>query len=98
MFVEVPVYVVVGRLLGSVSSGRALGAAVGVNLLTHPIMYAVTIPLAWPARLGAEAIVVVVEALLLAWWWRQSRCAVWIWAAATAANALSTSVGLIALA
>jgi hypothetical protein len=98
LLVEVPVYLVLAARFACLSRPLALAGAVGVNLLTHPIVYAVA--LAWPhpvvwvlAELGAVA----VEALGLAWAWRVPRPSAWLWLGAVAANALSTAVGLVVL-
>lgn len=96
--VETPVLVGFARLAGWAAWGRAAAAAVGVNVLTQPVLYAVSTHFSSSAQLvGAEVVVVVVETALLAWWWRvRGREETTTLAlAVVAANALSTAAGLL---
>jgi hypothetical protein len=62
--VEVPVYLVVFRFAGILAGWRGLGAAVGVNLATHPVAWRLLS--SHPGWLvPVEAAVVAVEAALL---------------------------------
>lgn len=96
--VEMPVLVGFARLAGWASWGRGVASAVGVNVLTQPVLYAVSTRFSSPTQLlAAEVVVVVVETALLAWWWRvrgrEGRSTLAL--AVVAANALSTVAGLL---
>ena len=96
--VETPVLVAFALLAGWSSWGRAVAAAVGVNVLTQPLLYAVSTRFTSSLQLvAAELVVAAVEAALLTWWWRlRGREDVTTLAlAAVAANALSTAAGLL---
>ncbi|GAB3885202.1 hypothetical protein [Terrabacter terrigena] len=96
--VELPVLVAAARLAGWVGWGRALAAGVGVNVLTQPLLYAVSTRFRSSLQLvAAEVVVVAVEATVLAWWWRvRAREETTTLAlAVVAANALSTAAGLL---
>ena len=96
--VETPVLVAFARLSGWWSWGRAVAAAVGVNVLTQPLLYAVSTRFTSSLQLvAAELVVVAVEAALLAWWWRlrDREDLTTLALAAVAANALSTAAGLL---
>jgi hypothetical protein len=96
--VEAPLLVAFARLAGWSSWRRAVAAAVGVNVLTQPLLYAVSTRFTSPLQLvAAEVVVVVVEAAVLVWWWRvRGREGVTTLAlAVVAANALSTAAGLL---
>lgn len=98
--VEVPVVVAFGLLAGWVGPRRAVAGAVGVNVVTHPVLYAVSTGFGSPWQLvGAEAVVVAVETLLLVWWWqvRGREDTVTLALAVVAANATSTALGLLVL-
>ena len=95
LVVEVPALLLLARLFARVSVPLALAGAVGVNLLTHPILYAASAGFSsWPQLLGAEALVALVEGLALAWVWRVPLRESWPLVGAFAINALSTLVGL----
>ncbi len=96
--VEAPVLVAFARRAGWSAPVRAVAGAVVVNLLTQPILYAVSTGFtSWVQLVGAEVIVVAVETVLLAGWWRvRGREDVTTLAlAVVAANALSTAAGLL---
>ena len=98
--VEVPVLVAFARAAGWAGWGRALVGAVGVNVVTHPVLYAVSTGFGSPWQLaGAEVVVTVVETALLCWWWRVRgrEDAVTLALAVVAANAASTALGLLGL-
>jgi hypothetical protein len=100
LLVEVPVYAVLARLFAWVSWPLALVAAVVVNLLTHPILYAVALTFdSWWQLMVAETIVTGVEALLIGWAWRRHWRADWAWlcAGALVTNTLSVLAGLVLL-
>lgn len=61
----------------------------GVNLLTHPIVYAGSLVVPWPWPSAAELLVVAAEALLLGRWWRVPWPSGWLWLGTLLANALS---------
>ena len=96
LVVEVPALLLLARLFAArVSVPLALAGAVGVNLLTHPILYAASAGFSsWPQLLGAEALVALVEGLGLAWVWRVPLRESWPLVGAFAVNALSTLAGL----
>jgi hypothetical protein len=95
LVVEVPALLLLARLFARVSVPLALAGAVGVNLLTHPILYAASAGFSsWPQLLGAEALVALVEGLGLAWVWRVPLRESWPLVGAFAVNALSTLAGL----
>ena len=95
LVVEVPALLLLARLFARVSVPLALGGAVGVNLLTHPILYAASAGFSSsPQLLAAEALVALVEGLALAWVWRVPLRESWPLVGAFAINALSTLVGL----
>ena len=95
LVVEVPALLLLARLFARVSVPLALAGAVGVNLLTHPILYAASAGFSsWPQLLGAEALVAFVEGLALAWVWRVPLRESWPLVGAFAVNALSTLAGL----
>ncbi|WP_156023378.1 hypothetical protein [Terracoccus sp. 273MFTsu3.1] len=98
--VEVPVLVAFARAAGWTGWGRALVGAVGVNVVTHPVLYAVSTGFGSPWQLvGAEVAVAAVEtALLVAGWRVRSReDAVTVALTVVAANAASTALGLLVL-
>ncbi len=98
--VEVPVLVGFARAAGWVGWRRALVGAVGVNVATQPVLYAVSAGFVSPWQLvGAEVVVGIVEAALLLWWWpvRGREEAVTLAVAVVAANAASTAIGLLVL-
>jgi len=95
LVVEVPALILLARLFARVSVPLALVGAVGVNLLTHPIVYAASASFTSAAQfLAAEALVAFVEGLGLAWAWRVPWREPWPWAGALAVNALSALVGV----
>ena len=95
LVVEVPALLLLARLFARVSVPLALAGAVGVNLLTHPILYAASAGFSsWPQLLAAEALVALVEGLALAWVWRVPLRESWPLVGAFAVNALSTLAGL----
>lgn len=95
LVVEVPALLLLARLFARVSVPLALAGAVGVNLLTHPILYAASAGFSsWPQLLAAEALVAFVEGLALAWVWRVPLRESWPLVGAFAVNALSTLAGL----
>ena len=95
LVVEVPALLLLARLFARVSVPLALAGAVGVNLLTHPILYAASAGFSSsPQLLAAEALVALVEGLALAWVWRVPLRESWPLVGAFAINALSTLVGL----
>lgn len=90
--VEVPVFVVVFRFAGLLPGWRGWAGAIGVNLVTHPVVWlALSAHPGWfvPAELGA----CVVEALLL-WAWA-GRDLLVLGLAAVAANTASVLAGLL---
>ena len=98
--VEVPVVVAFARRACWVGRRHAVAGAVGVNAVTHPVLYAVSTGFGSPWQLvGAELAVVAVESLLLAWWWqvRSREDTVTLALAVVAANAASTALGLLVL-
>ena len=80
-------------------TARAWAAlALSVDVLTQPLLYAVSARFTSSAQLvAAEVAVVAVETTLLSWWWRvRAREGVTTLAlAVVAANALSTAAGLL---
>ncbi len=95
LVVEVPALLLLARLFARVSVPLALAGAVGVNLLTHPILYAASAGFSSsPQLLAAEALVALVEGLALAWVWRVPLRESWPLVGAFAINALATLVGL----
>lgn len=98
LVVEVPVDVACALGLRWARPGRAVLVAVAVNVVTHPVLYAVTLHRGWAPLLLAEALAVLVEAALMTWWWgvRRDRVAV-VWVA-LAANAASFLLGGLVLA
>ena len=95
LVVEVPALLLLARLFARVSMPLALAGAVGVNLLTHPILYAASAGFSSsPQLLAAEALVALVEGLALAWVWRVPLRESWPLVGAFAVNALSTLAGL----
>ena len=95
LVVEVPALLLLARLFARVSVPLALAGAVGVNLLTHPILYAASAGFSsWPQLLAAKALVALVEGLALAWVWRVPLRESWPLVGAFAVNALSTLAGL----
>ena len=95
LVVEVPALLLLARLFARVSVPLALAGAVGVNLLTHPILYAASAGFSSsPQLLAAEALVAFVEGLALAWVWRVPLRESWPLVGAFAVNALSTLAGL----
>lgn len=95
LVVEVPALLLLARLFARVSVPLALAGAVGVNLLTHPILYAASAGFSSsPQLLAAEALVALVEGLALAWVWRVPLRESWPLVGAFAVNALSTLAGL----
>ena len=98
--VEVPVLVAFARAAGWAGWGRALVGAVGVNVVSHPVLYAASTGFRSPWQLvGAEVAVAAVEtALLVAGWRVRAReDAMTVALAVVAANAASTAIGLLVL-
>ena len=98
--VEVPVLVAFARAAGWAGWGRALVGAVGVNVVTHPVLYAVSTGFGSPWQfVGAEVAVAAVETVLLVAGWRvrAREDAVTVALAVVAANAASTAIGLLVL-
>ncbi len=96
LVVEVPAFVVLARLFALVSVPLAVVGAAGVNLLTHPILYAASASFTSPVQfLVAEALVALVEGLGLSWVWRVSPRAPWPLVGASVVNAMSALVGLV---
>ncbi|MFM6848092.1 MAG: hypothetical protein ACKOVB_03190 [Terrabacter sp.] len=96
--VEAPVLVAFARLAGWSTPVRAVAGAVVVNVLTQPLLYAVSRGFTSAVQLvAAEVVGVGVETMLLGWWWRvRGREDVTTLAlAVVAANALSTAAGLL---
>lgn len=95
--VEVPWYLGCFRALGwRLGLRRALVLAIGVNLITHPVLYLVALGLESLAALAlAELVVVSVEALII--WLVVRREPIWTTLAALGANALSLVLGLMIL-
>jgi hypothetical protein len=91
--VEVPLYVLALTALRVATPRRALLLGVGVNLLTHPVLWWSLAPTPSAAALwGAEAAVVVVEAAAL--WLACRRDPVLLLVASLGANAASLLIGL----
>lgn len=89
-------YAVLARVFAWVSWPLALVAGVVVNLLTHPLMYAVSLHLdAWWQFAVAETIVALIEGAALVWAWRRRPTEWWLWVGAVVANALSVLVGFV---
>jgi hypothetical protein len=87
---------VLARLFALVSVPLAVVGAAGVNLLTHPILYAASASFTSPVQfLVAEALVALVEGLGLSWVWRVSPRAPWPLVGALVVNAMSALVGLV---
>lgn len=98
--VEVPLVVTLALLAEWTTFSRAAAGAVGVNVVTHPVLYAVSTGFGSPWQLvAAEAVVVIVETVLLVWWWRVGGREDTVTLALTviAANAASTALGLLVL-
>jgi hypothetical protein len=104
--VEVPIYVVSLTQAADVRWRRALVAAIGVNVVTHPALWWGLRPFAHHhgyagAAIAAELLVCVVEWLLLVAWTRRpgrTRVDLLVLAAASlAANAASVLAGLLVL-
>ncbi|MEO7059427.1 MAG: hypothetical protein ABI083_06900 [Lapillicoccus sp.] len=90
--VELPVYVACAIGLGWARWPRAVVAAAGVNLVTHPLLYAVTLHRGSVVLWLAEVVATLVESALLTWWW-QARPVSTVLAVALVANGLSFVVG-----
>jgi hypothetical protein len=91
LVVEVPVYVVVLRRCGLLPGWRAWAGAVGVNLLTHPVVWVLLS--ARPAWfVPVEAAVAGIEASLLYAWVRRDLLVLVL--AAVVANTASVLAGL----
>jgi hypothetical protein len=89
--VEAPIYTVVLGFAGLLRGWRAVVAAVGVNVFTHPLAWALLT--AYPGwLLPVEAGVCLVEAVLL-WFLAGRRDAGVLMLAAVVANAASVLVG-----
>ena len=98
--VEVPVLVAFARAAGWAGWGRALVGAVGVNVVTHPVLHAVSTGFGSPWQLvGTEVAVAAVETALLVAGWRvrPREDAMTVALAVVAANAASTAIGLLVL-
>jgi hypothetical protein len=98
--VEVPMVAASARLARWVGPPGAVAGAVGVNVVTHPVLYAVSTGFRSPWQLVmAEAVVVAVETVLLVWWWhvKAREDTVTLALAVVAANAASTALGLLVL-
>ena len=94
--VEVPVYVVALRTGGLASPGRALVAAVGVNLVTHPAVWLVVSGAGsayWVSFAAAEVLAWVAEAAILYVWLRRDPVLVGL--TTLVANAGSCLAGLL---
>jgi hypothetical protein len=90
--VEVPIYLVVFRAARLMAGWRGVGAAVGVNLATHPVLWlTVSAHPCW--LLPAEAAVCLVEAGLL--WCIARRDAVLLLVTSVAANSASILAGTV---
>jgi hypothetical protein len=92
LVVEVPVFVVVFQFAGLLPGWRAWTGAVGVNLVTHPVVWLLlSARPGWfvPAELGAAA----VEALLL-WAWTRRDLAL-LALTAVVANTASVLAGVL---
>jgi hypothetical protein len=90
--VEVPSYVVVFRFAGLLQGWRAWAAAVGVNLVTHPLVWLViSVHPGW--FVPVEMAVCATEALLL-WAWTRRDLAV-LGLTAVAVNTASALAGLL---
>jgi hypothetical protein len=92
LVVEVPVFVVVFRFAGLLPGWRGWAGAIGVNLVTHPVVWLVlSAHPGWfvEAELGA----CVVEALLL-WAWARRDLAL-LGLTAVSANTASVLAGLL---
>jgi len=99
--VEAPVYVGLLTCILGVPWRRALGASVAVNLVSHPLLYLVFVPvtdaLMRPTAgiIAGEVLVWVAETAMLAAWLRRDYAA--LAATALAANATSFAAGLLLL-
>jgi hypothetical protein len=92
LVVEVPVFVVVFRFAGLLVGWRGWAGSIGVNLITHPVVWLVLS--AHPGWFGpAELGVCLVEALLLWAWARRDLLVLGL--AAVAANTASVLAGLL---
>ena len=94
LLVEVPVYVVVFRFAGILPGVRAWAAAIGVNLVTHPLVWLLLSAhpgWLWPV----ESSVVLVEAGLLFAWVRRDPWLLGL--TAFLANAASLGAGFLAI-
>jgi hypothetical protein len=92
LLVEVPGYVVVFRFAGLLPGWRGWAAAVGVNLVTHPLVWLMlSAHPGWlvPAEVGA----CVVETLLLWAWVRRDLALLAL--AAVAVNSASVIAGIL---
>ncbi|MEU8926835.1 hypothetical protein AB0D10_38940 [Kitasatospora sp. NPDC048545] len=102
LLVEVPVYTVALTRAGGVRPSRAAGAAVLVNLATHPLLWWTLRPYAagpaaayWTAFGLGEAAVCLAEGALLAPLTGLSARTALPWAASATANAASVLAGLL---
>lgn len=97
LVIELPVYLACAIGLEWAGWSRAVAGAVGVNLVTHPLLYTVTLHRG-PLILGvAEVVATAVEGALLAWWWRARQVGT-VLVVAFVANGLSLVVGSAILA
>ena len=99
--VEAPVYVGLLVCLLGVPWRRALGASLGVNLVSHPLLFLVFVPVT-DAVMHPTAGIIAAEALV--WWAETAMLATWLrrdYAALAAtsllANATSFAAGLFLL-
>ncbi len=98
LLVEVPVYVMALRAGGAASGWRAFAAALGVNLVTHPLVWLVVSGAGsayWASFAAAEVLAWLIESAILLVWLR--RDPVLIGLVALVANAGSCLTGLLLL-
>ncbi|WP_412538037.1 hypothetical protein R8Z50_19470 [Longispora sp. K20-0274] len=94
--IEVPLYVLALTRLRLAGPGRAALCAVGLNLVTHPVLWwslALARPSGWLPLVVAEVAVCAVEAALL--WLVVRRDAALVVAVSVLANAASLLAGLV---
>ena len=95
LLVEVPVYLAALTLVAGIRARTALGLAVAVNAVSHPLLWFVVVPAlgaGLSAVLAAEALVLAGEAIALMAVLRRDRLV--LAAAALVANGLSFAVGV----
>ncbi|MBL8775833.1 MAG: hypothetical protein JNK12_07875 [Acidimicrobiales bacterium] len=98
--VEVPLYAALLPRLAPVSRSRAVAVGVAVNVVSHPLLWFVLVPLVEQA--GASTVVAVAVAELLVWLLEAALCRLLAgsgWRAslevAAVANAASLGLGLV---